>query len=69
MTADSSVEIKHNEEKKDDIPNLDNLVSKKHKVKRKNKKFLGTALLLASTVAFLSTLGVTGGNIKQKKMY
>ena len=68
MNADSSIEIKHNEEKKDDIPNLDNLVSKKHKVKRKNKKFLGTALLLASTVAFLSTLGVTGGNIKQKKI-
>ena len=68
MNADSSIEIKHNEEKKDDIPNLDNLVSKKHKVKIKNKKFLGTALLLASTVAFLSTLGVTGGNIKQKKI-
>lgn len=68
MNADSSIEIKHNEEKKDDIPNLDDLVSKKHKVKRKNKKFLGTALLLASTVAFLSTLGVTGGNIKQKKI-
>lgn len=68
MNADSSIEIKHNEEKKGDIPNLDNLVSKKHKVKIKNKKFLGTALLLASTVAFLSTLGVTGGNIKQKKI-
>lgn len=68
MNADSSIEIKHNEEKKDDIPNLDDLVSKKHKVKIKNKKFLGTALLLASTVAFLSTLGVTGGNIKQKKI-
>lgn len=68
MNADSSIEIKHNEEKKDDIPNSDDLVSKKHKVKIKNKKFLGTALLLASTVAFLSTLGVTGGNIKQKKI-
>lgn len=68
MNADSSIKIKHNEEKKDDIPNLDNLVSKKHNVKIKNKKFLGTALLLASTVAFLSTLGVTGGNIKQKKI-
>lgn len=68
MNADSSVEIKHNEEKKDEIPNLDNLVNKKHKVKKKNKKFLGAALLLASTVAFLSTLGVTGGNVKQKEI-
>ena len=68
MNADSSIEIKHNEEKKDNIPNLDDLVSKKHKVKRKNKKVLGSALLLASTVAFLSTLGVTGGNVKQKEI-
>lgn len=68
MNADSSIEIKYNEEKKDDIPNLDNLVNKKHKVKKKNKKFLGAALLLASTVAFLSTLGVTGGNVKQKEI-
>lgn len=68
MNADSSVEIKYNEEKKDEIPNLDNLVNKKHKVKKKNKKFLGAALLLASTVAFLSTLGVTGGNVKQKEI-
>lgn len=65
---EKNIKNQNNEEKKDDIPNLDNLVSKKHKVKRKNKKFLGTALLLASTVAFLSTLGVTGGNIKQKKI-
>lgn len=68
MNADSSIEIKYNEEKKDDIPNLDDLVSKKHKVKRKNKKVFCAAILLASTVAFLSTLGVTGGNIKQKKI-
>ena len=68
MTADSSIEIKNKEEKKDDIPNLDDLVSKKQKVKRKNKKVLGSALLLASTVAFLSTLGVTGGNVKQKEI-
>lgn len=38
-----------------------------NKVKRKNKKAFGVALLLASTTAILSTLGVTGGNIKQKE--
>lgn len=68
MNSDSSIEVENNNEKKDDIPNLDDLVSKKHKVKRKNKKVLGAALLLASTVAFLITLGVTGGNIKQKEI-